>query len=80
MVIGIIKRVISALRNKLREVCKVACETRIKETSKIEVRIDGTKLDYSPQSSVDAVEKAVNKILEGAKKAEVVERITIERR
>ena len=58
----------------------MACETRIKETSKIEVRIDGTKLDYSPQSSVDAVEKAVNKILEGAKKAEVVERITIERR
>ena len=51
---------------------------KIKETSKIEVYIDGGKIDYSPQSVTDASERAVNKILEGAKKAEIVERIVIE--
>lgn len=51
---------------------------RIKETSKIEVYIDGEKLDYSPQSVTDATERAVNRVLEGAKKAEIVEKIMIE--
>lgn len=52
--------------------------TKIKEVSTIEVYVDGSKIDYSPQSTTDAIEKAVNEVLAGAKKAEVVERITIE--
>lgn len=46
----------------------------IKETSKIEIWVDGKLLDYNPHSTIDAFERVVNEI---KKEAKIVETIKI---
>jgi hypothetical protein len=50
---------------------------QIKETSKIEVYIDGKLLDYRPQSMIDAFERAVNELLGDAREAKIIETVNV---
>jgi hypothetical protein len=51
----------------------------IKETSQITLEVDGPAVDRTFHDSNDAWEKAVNHLMQGAKRAVVKEKVTIER-
>jgi len=51
----------------------------IEETSGIVLRVDGIVVDRTFHDSNDAWQKAMNKLMAGARKAEIVETVTITR-
>jgi hypothetical protein len=51
----------------------------ITEKSKITLKVDGKIVDRSFHDSNDAWEKAMNQIMQGAKKAVITETVTIKR-
>ena len=51
----------------------------IKETSKIKLEVDGRIVDITFHDTNDAWEKAVNYIMQGARRAIITETVTIEK-
>ena len=51
----------------------------IKEKSKVKLEVDGRIVDMTFHDANDAWEKAVNRIMQGAKKAVITETVTIEK-
>lgn len=52
---------------------------QVNEKSKIKLEVDGTTVDTMFHDANDAWEKAVNRIMQGAKKAVITEVVTIEK-
>ena len=51
----------------------------IKETSKVKLEVDGRIIDQTFHDSNDAWEKAINRIMAGARRAVITEVVTIEK-
>jgi hypothetical protein len=51
----------------------------IKETSSIELKVDGVTVDSTFHDKNDAWEKGINQIMQGKRKAEINERVVIEK-
>ena len=51
----------------------------IKETSRIKLEVDGVTVDTTFHDANDAWEKAINRIMQGAKRAIITETVTIEK-
>jgi len=51
----------------------------ISETSKVKLEVDGRVIDRTFHDANDAWEKAINRIMQGARRAVITEVVTIEK-
>jgi len=51
----------------------------IRETSKVKLEVDGSVIDRTFHDANDAWEKAINRIMQGARRAVITEVVTIEK-